>query len=656
MTNQRINTENGGKGAITFAVIGIFVLLLHFYRYCPLLFADIIPKDSIGDAILSHLVSMPLFDSIIVVKIVAIGMLFFYILFSEDKSKSSGEVEKALKQTGFGLLPYFLSIFLIDQDGHSEPFIDWCYIAASIWGFILIWFGMRDIYLYCVNPQKNADIFNKEGTSFPQEERLIETAFSVNLPAEYYWDGRWRKSWVNFVCPQRGIMILGSPGSGKSWFVIENMIRQFIEKGFAMFIYDYKYDHLTVLAYNHFLKYKDRYPSNTRFYTINFDDLSKSHRCNCIDAPTLLSIDDAVEASNTLFLGANETWAKKRGDFWVESTINFFAAVVWFLRKYEGGKYCTLPHAIELAHAPYRQLFAVLDTEPGIELQVNPYRQAFENSNMNQLDGQIVSAKIPLARLASPKTYYILSGNDFPLDINNPGAPKIFCLGGSSTQQEALAPLLSLYIDRLCNRINQPGKHPCALICDEFATVRTLNIPKTIGTGRSNDIMTVIATQDLSQLRMHYSAQEAEAMGNMPGSFVCGQVHGNTAKEISGRFLHTMQTHESRSQNSHDVSITESRHLAAAISPATLSNLSAGVFVGIVADEPKTPIENKAFHARIVNDVKGIEKEKDGWVELPVIQKVEDSDIEANFLRIRQEAKDIVENVLSRIANDPEAI
>ena len=143
---------------------------------------------------------------------------------------------------------------------------------------------------------------------------------------------------------------------------------------------------------------------------------------------------------------------------------------------------------------------------------------------MEMLDGQLASAKIPLGRLASPDLYYVLTGDDLDLDVNNPVSPKILCLGGEPSRQDALGPVFSLYIDRLNKLVNQPERLPCALICDEFATVRAASILTTIATARSNNIIPVLSVQDLSQLRTQYSREEADLILNITGNLVCGQV------------------------------------------------------------------------------------------------------------------------------------
>lgn len=487
-------------------------------------------------------------------------------------------------------------------------------------------------------PWTRNDPFGRRKAGFPQEERLRKTDFSLHLKGRYTWQGEERDSWINVINPRRGILILGSPGSGKSWFIIEPMIRQLMEKGFAMFIYDFKYNTLTRKAYSLFLANRDKYPVATRFYSINFTDLTHSHRCNILEPSTLEWMSDAVAASRTILLSMNKSWLHRQGDFFVESPINFLAALIWYLRQYKEGIYCTLPHVIELAQTPYDQLFELLSHDPQTQTLLNPFQEAFDHKAMEMLEGQIASAKIPLGRLASPEVYYILTGNDVTLDINNPAAPKILCIGGDATKQEALGPVISLYIDRLNRIVNRPGKYPCAIVCDEFATVRAYSMMDTVATGRSNNIIPILALQDLSQLRTQYSKAEADQILNVPGNILCGQVGGETARWLNDRFPRIQEERTTVSLNSTDTSVSKSLQWEPTVIPATISALSSGEFLGIVADDPDQKIELKAFHARLTSPV----IDTGDPIPLPYIRSIAPDEVIANFRRIRQDISDML--------------
>jgi len=647
--NSNIQTEDNRGMEMMLIGVSVSILLLHFYRYCPLLFSNLIPPEGIVGKLVTNFSKMPIFDGVFGSKLLALTVFVFYVITDTRKNNKNSEWRPALICFLAGVVAYFLMYPAEEDIAHDS-----IYILICTGGYIAAITGSARLWLFLKGPWKSRDVFNKEGTSFPQQEKLIETQYSVHLRGEYWWTGKRRKSWINIVNPRRGTVVMGSPGSGKSWYVIENMTRQFIEMGFSLFVYDFKYPSLTHLVYNHFLKYRDRYPEKTEFFTINFDDLYRSNRCNCIHPSTLDDIADAFNVSETVLLSGNKSWVGKRGEFWIESPINLLAGVIWFLRKYEGGKYCTLPHVIELIHTPYEQLLSVLSTEPEVEHLISTFKFALENKNMELVDGIFASVKTPLDKLISPDLYYILSGDDFELDINHPQAPKIFCLGGSVKKQEALAPVLSLYIDRTCHLINRQGKYPSSVICDEFPTVRATSILTVMSTGRENNISSLIAFQDFNQLKINYSEAEANSLLNIPGNIICGQVHGESAKLVSARFLPIMQTQISRSVNSRDTSVSESERPGTAISPATLSNLSSGEFVGILADDPEKRTELKGFHAHIINDKASLEKEKANWQELPEIGKLDEMTINNNYHQIKLQIRNLVKNEISRITQDPE--
>jgi hypothetical protein len=292
---------------------------------------------------------------------------------------------------------------------------------------------------------------------------------------------------------------MGSPGSGKTYFIIQHIIKQQIRKGFSMLVYDFKYDDLSRIAYNHFLLNKKDYPPKAAFYNINFDDLSRTNRCNPLAPSTLADIADAAESARTILLGLNMEWVSKQGNFFVESPINFVTALVWFLRKYQDGTYCTWAHVIELAQIPYRKLFSVLRAQPDIEVLLNPFINAFLHGAVEQLEGQIASATISLAKLSSPRIYYVLTGDDFTLDLNNPARPKILTLGNNPQKSAIYGAILSVYINTINRLTNKKGRHPFSQVLDEFSTIIVNSIDKSIATGRSNKIAITMAVQDASQ-------------------------------------------------------------------------------------------------------------------------------------------------------------
>lgn len=522
-------------------------------------------------------------------------------------------------------------------------------LTAGIWMWRLLRHNLLD------------DVFNDENESFMQETRLIENEYSVNLPTLFRYQGRTWQGWLNIPAVFRAVAVIGSPGSGKSFTVINNFIRQFIEKSFCLYIYDFKYPDLSTLAYNHLLRYKDRYEVTPQFCVINFDDPRHSHRCNPLKAEFLTDIADSYEAANVTMLGLNRSWSQKQGDFFIESSVILFAAIIWFLKIYENGKYCTFPHAVELLMQKYEEVFTILMARPELEGYVSAFVDAWKSGAVEQLAGQVASTKIALSRIISPSLYWVMSGDDFSLDINNPKAPKILCVGNNPERVAIYGAALSLYNSRIVKMINRKGQQKCGVIVDELPTIFFKGLDQLVATARSNRVAVCLGMQDFSQLTRDYGEQESKVIQNIVGNIISGQVVGDTARILSERFGKIVQQRQSLNINREDKSTGINTQLDNVIPASKISNLSQGEFVGAVADNFGDNMSQKMFHARIIVDTEKIKAEEKQYRPIPVLSDFTDENgkdrmaevVEANYYRIKQEAAQIVEDELRRIAADP---
>ena len=505
------------------------------------------------------------------------------------------------------------------------------------------------------------DVFNEENESFMQETRLITNEYSVNLPTRFYYKKKWHDGWINVVLPQRGCIVVGSPGSGKSYCVINQFIKQQIEKGYALYCYDFKFPDLSLIVYNHLLKNKDKYKANVQFYVINFDDPRHSHRCNPINPTFMSDIADAYESAYVIMLNLNRTWIQKQGDFFVESPIVLFAAIIWYLKIYENGKYCTFPHAIELLNKPYSDIFTILTSYRELENYLSPFMDAWKGGAMEQLQGQIASAKIPLSRMISPSLYWIMSGDDFTLDINNPDEPKVLCVGNNPDRQNIYSAALGLYNARIVKMVNRKGKLKCSILVDEVPTIYFKGLDTLIATARSNKVAVCLGAQDFSQLVRDYGEKEARVIQNTVGNVFSGQVLGETAKNLSERFGKVLQQRKSVNMTREDTSTSISTQLDSLIPASKISNLSQGMFVGSVCDSFQEKMEQKIFHCEIVVDNARVAAETKAYKPIPVITDFTGGDgkdhmreeIERNYYRIKEEVSGIIQKELRRIENDP---
>lgn len=506
------------------------------------------------------------------------------------------------------------------------------------------------------------DVFNVENESFMQETRLMTNEYSVNLPTRFYYRKKWRDGWINVVNPFRASMVLGTPGSGKSYAIVNNYIKQQIEKGFAMYIYDYKFPDLSEIAYNHLLRHRKAYEVQPKFYVINFDDPRRSHRCNPINPDFMSDISDAYESAYTIMLNLNRTWIQKQGDFFVESPIILLAAIIWFLKIYENGRYCTFPHAIEFLNRPYAQIFPILTSYDELANYLSPFMDAWEGGAQDQLQGQIASAKIPLSRMISPALYWVMTGDDFSLDINNPKEPKILVVGNNPDRQNIYSAALGLYNSRIVKLINKKKQLKSSVIIDELPTIYFRGLDNLIATARSNKVAVCLGFQDFSQLTRDYGDKESKVIQNTVGNVFSGQVVGETAKTLSERFGKVLQQRQSMTINRNDKSTSISTQMDSLIPAGKISNLTQGMFVGAVSDNFDERIEQKIFHAEIVVDSAKISAETKSYKPIPVIaaftnESGQDSlkaSIEANYKQIKQEILALVDVEIKRIENDPE--
>ena len=505
------------------------------------------------------------------------------------------------------------------------------------------------------------DVFNTENESFMQETRLMENEYSVNLPTRFYYKKKWNNGWINVVNPFRASMVLGTPGSGKSYAIVNNYIKQQIEKGFAMYIYDYKFPDLSEIAYNHLLHHLDAYKVKPQFYVINFDDPRKSHRCNPINPAFMTDISDAYESAYTIMLNLNRSWIQKQGDFFVESPIILLAAIIWFLKIYEDGKYCTFPHAIEFLNRPYAQIFPILTSYDELANYLSPFMDAWEGGAQDQLQGQIASAKIPLSRMISPALYWVMTGDDFSLDINNPNEPKVLVVGNNPDRQNIYSAALGLYNSRIVKLINKKKQLKSSVIIDELPTIYFRGLDNLIATARSNKVAVCLGFQDFSQLTRDYGDKESKVIQNTVGNVFSGQVVGETAKTLSERFGKVLQQRQSMTINRNDKSTSISTQMDSLIPASKISNLTQGMFVGAVSDNFDERIDQKIFHAEIVVDSAKVSAEMKAYQPIPVIVDFTNKDgsdnlketIEANYRKVKEEILSLVDLEIMRIKNDP---
>ncbi|MEC4053895.1 conjugal transfer protein MobC [Myroides odoratimimus] len=641
--------------------VSIIILLLHIYWFCYSLFIRLGLTHPVIDKILLGFNSKAsLFAHPIYTKIFSILLLALSLLGNTGVKNQKITLKKVaiLFLMGAGL--FFLNFFLLKI---NLLIVNILYITTLSIGYILLL--VSGAYLSrLINQELLEDVFNLENESFYQETRLLQNPYSVNLPTKFYYRKKWHNGWINVVNPFRATIVLGTPGSGKTYAVINSFIKQQIEKGFAMYIYDFKYDDLSTIAYNHLLLHAHKYKITPKFYVINFDNPRKSHRCNPINPRFITDISDAYESAYTIMLNLNRSWIQKQGDFFVESPIILLAAIIWFLKIYKNGKHCTFPHAIELLNKPYKDVFTILTSYDSLENYLSPFMDAWQGGAQDQLQGQIASAKIPLSRMISPSLYWVMSGDDFSLDINNPSEPKILCVGNNPDRQSIYSAALGLYNSRIVKLINKKDQLKSSVIIDELPTIYFRGLDNLIATARSNKVAVCLGFQDFSQLVRDYGDKESKVIQNTVGNIFSGQVVGDTAKSLSERFGKILQKRQSISITRQDRSTSFSTQLDMLIPASKISSLSQGMFVGAVSDDFSQKIKQKFFHAQILIDSDRIKNQEINYKKIPTLTSFTDYKgndhldraITDNYNQIKKDVELLVKDEIKRIENDPDLV
>tara|TARA_R110002033_G_scaffold31612_2_gene68892 strand:- start:73650 stop:75608 length:1959 start_codon:yes stop_codon:yes gene_type:complete len=639
--------------------VSILLVLMHLYWFCYGFFLEHGWTLEVVNKILGNFDrTAGLFSHTLYTKAFALVLLALSCLGTKGVKNEKITWPKIYVGLGVGFVLFFLNTPLLKLPLATGTFL---YMLTISLGYIaLLMAGVLMSRLLRTNLMD--DVFNNENESFQQETKLMENEYSINLPTKFYYKGKWNNGWINIVNPFRASIVLGTPGSGKSYAIVNNYIKQQIEKGFSMYIYDFKFDDLSTIAYNHLLKHRDKYRVKPKFYVINFDDPRRSHRCNPLNPDFMTDISDAYEAAYTIMLNLNRSWIQKQGDFFVESPIILLAAIIWYLKIYENGRYCTFPHAIELLNKKYSDVFTILTSYPDLENYLSPFMDAWQGGAQDQLQGQIASAKIPLSRMISPQLYWVMTGDDFSLDINNPQEPKILCVGNNPDRQNIYSAALGLYNSRIVKLINKKGQLKSSVVIDELPTIYFRGLDNLIATARSNKVAVCLGFQDFSQLTRDYGDKESKVIQNTVGNVFSGQVVGETAKSLSERFGKVLQKRQSMTINRNDKSTSISTQMDSLIPASKISTLTQGMFVGAVSDNFNERIEQKIFHAEIVVDNDKVSTETKAYKKIPQILSFSDEngednmkqEIEANYKRVKLDIVRIIESEMERISNDPD--
>jgi hypothetical protein len=554
-----------------------------------------------------------------------------------------------------GLLLFFGSIFLQGRPSAMVfAYTTWCnlgYMVCSFVGALLTSLAMDNVSKL-IHSGLGKDVWNVEGESFMQQVRRIDTPYSVNIPMQFYYKGKVRDGWINIVNPFRGTLLIGTPGSGKSYSVVNSFIRQLIGKEFCAAIYDFKYPDLGKIAYYHYLLAKQQGKCKKhRFHVVNLNEMEKSRRVNPWRSDYLRTLADASESAEGL------VEAMKKGDksggsdqFFTQSAINFLAACIYFFSKYKGGKYSSFPHVLAFLNRSYEEIFNTLFSEPELISLLSPFRTAFHNKAFDQLEGQIGTLKIFISRLATKETYWVFSGDDFNLKISDKENPGILVLANDPATQSINSACYSVIMNRITQLINSKGNNPVGLIIDEAPTLYTHKVENLISQARSNLSAVLLGLQELPQLNQQYGKDAAATITSVVGNLLSGSVRNKETLEWLERlFGKNKQVGEGLSIDRNKTSTSLNEKLEALIPSGKIAALNTGELVGLIAadvQETYTGIfEPATVNCRVNLNRQEIEAEEKGYKELPVYYDFggrKDEVLLQNFFRINKEIEEIV--------------
>ena len=589
------------KYSYALILAGVVIMVANFYYYLHPALASVVMTSEVMDLLFFRLRAGGVFSSPAVTKVMAFSLIALALLTYSGKPRPVS-LWIVLVVACFGAVLYLF------------PFIgQGFYVLTTVSGLTLLCWSVSKLNR---RGQHASDDNTEE--SFRQCTQLIDTKDSINIPTRFKYQKQTMHGWVNVVNPFRATLVLGNPGSGKSYSVYEPFIEQMIAKGYSMFVYDYKYPSLSLKVYNEVLQEADAYPVLPEFHVIDMNNPTHSNRCNPLHPRYIKDPADASEIAELIMLNVNKAAIEKE-DFFTQSAKVILESVIWFLRQYENGRFCTFPHVIEFMTQDYKEIIKIMKRYPEIMARMKPFANAMKGNAQEQLQGQLASAQIPLLKFVSPSLYWTLTGDDFSLEINDPEHPRILCVGNDPDRQMIYGTTIALITSRMFKAINKPGKLKCGVLLDEFPTVYLKGIDNLIATARSNKVAVVIGAQDKSQIRRDYGDKESEVIFNTVGNLFAGQVSGRTAEALSKTFGRELRERSSFTYSHENDSVSSSKYETEIMPIRRIETLSQGVFIGKIADNNTTKIQDKLFCGEIVRNFDEIRSKQKLWKPIPQV-------------------------------------
>ena len=624
----------------------------------------------------------------------------------------------------FGVILMFFSVWVFNRHWNPTFFTlhssTWIYFVMSVVGTVLVHVALDNISKYLKGGLLK-DRFNFENESLEQMEEKVENKYSVNIPMRYYYKGKFRKGWVNVINPFRGTWVVGTPGSGKTFSIIEPFIRQHSAKGFAMVVYDYKFPTLAQKLYYHYRinKKAGKTPKDCQFNIINFVNVEYSRRVNPIQLKYIGNLAAASETAETLLESLQK--GKKEGgggsdQFFQTSAVNFLAACIYFFCNYEKrpydengqelnfdktidpetgmikptgvvrdamgnvttpaywlGKYSDMPHILSFLNESYETIFEVLMTDTEVAPLLGPFKTAFENKAMEQLEGMIGTLRVFTSHLATKESYWIFhkDGDDFDLKVSDPKHPSYLLIANDPEMESIIGALNALILNRLVTRVNTgQGKNiPVSIIIDELPTLYFHKIDRLIGTARSNKVSVALGFQELPQLEADYGKTGMQKIITTVGNVVSGSARAKETLEWLSNdiFGKVVQLKKGVTIDRDRTSVNLNENMDSLVPGSKIADMANGWICGQTArDFVKTKtgrggsmdiqeseeFQTSKFFCKTNFDMDEISKEEKDYANYPIPQfyhfaspEVRERILYANFLQVNQDVKDMIKEI-----------
>jgi len=509
------------------------------------------------------------------------------------------------------------------------------------------------------------DRWNTEEESFDQNRELVETPTSVNIPYKFRYKKQTHQGWMN-IDPFRGSMVIGVPGSGKSFGVINPAIRQLVGKGFCLCIYDFKFPSLGEIAYYHHLLKKKTDPNyKHKFHVVNLDEVEYSRRVNPFKKEYINTLAQAQEMAESMVSALQKGGSSGGGgseQFFTQSAVNFLASTIYYFATYENGKYSDLPHILAFMNRSYEEIFDTLFTNEELVSLMSPFKSAYENKAFDQLEGQIGTIKIFLSRLATKESFWVFSGDEVQLKISDPENPSILILASNPRTQDINSALYSAVLNRVISQINDKGNLYSGLIADEFPTIYIHKIDNLVATARSNQVAVMLGLQEQPQLRQFYKKEVAETISAIMGNILSGAVRDKgTLDWLEKLFGKIKQKSYSESISNQGTNMTISEKMDVMIPAGKIAGQRTGEMVGMVVqgnDNATEEFKTSAISGKINLDMKAIKHEEANYVKMPAYYSFKDSAgidrkneiLMTNFRRINKEVEIMIGEIKEAVA------